>query len=202
MSDQNTKIYFEPGGDTLVVAHGGKLSIQSGGEIEAAIGSTVDGIVAASAATTEVAGKVELATDAEAITGTDDERAVTPAALAAAATTHVTAASAIAAGKVELATDAETIAVTDAERAVTPHGLGAALAKLFVISFTGSNLAGACTAVGVAVGDVLFEVAGLTDMGVAGDKFEAIVTVDDQIQQTAAENLSAKNYLALVYRPA
>jgi len=99
---------------------------------------------------------------------------------------------------VELATDAESVAVTDVQRAVTPHGLGAALAKLFPISFTGSNLAGACTATGVAVGDVLFGIAGLTDMGQMDSKFEAIVTVADQIQQTAAENLSAKNFVALV----
>lgn len=41
------------------------------------------GISAASAATTSAAGIVELATSAEAVTGTDTERAVTPAALAA-----------------------------------------------------------------------------------------------------------------------
>lgn len=104
-------------------------------------------------------------------------------------------------GKVELATDSETVAVTDAARAVTPHGLGASLAKLSQISFTGSNLAGACTATGVAVGDVIFGVAGLTDMGQMDSKFEGVVSVNDQIQQTAAENLSAKNFVALVYRP-
>lgn len=160
---------------------------------------TFDNLQQASAA---IMGVVELATSAEAVTGTDTERAITPAALAAAVGTHTPAASTTAAGKVELATDAEAIGVTDANLAVTPHGLGAALAKLYPISFTGSNLAGACTAVGVAAGDVLFGVAGLTDMGQMDSKFEAVVSVNDQIQQSAAEDLSTKSFMALVYRPA
>lgn len=148
-------------------------------------------------ATTSVSGVVELATDAEAITGTDTARAVTPHALAAA----VPAASETAVGKVELATTAETVAVTDYTRAVTPRGLGGALAKLFLISFTGHNGAGACTANGVAVGDVIYAVAGLTDVGAADASFEEVVTVVNQIQQASASDLSLKNFVALVYRP-
>jgi hypothetical protein len=111
------------------------------------------------------------------------------------------AATVLAPGIVELATDAETVAVTDAQRAVTPHGLGASLAKLFIISFTGHNNVGACTATGVAVGDVLFSVTGLTTVGDASSSFEAVVTVADQIQQSAVGDLSAKNFMALVYHP-
>ncbi|HQF64011.1 MAG TPA: hypothetical protein PLT26_16050 [Anaerolineaceae bacterium] len=148
-------------------------------------------------ATTSVSGIVELATDAEAIAGTDTARAVTPHALAAA----VPAASETVVGKVELATNAETIPVADYTRAVTPRGLGAALAKMFVISFAGHNGAGACTATGVAVNDVIFGVAGLTDVGQADASFEAVVTVADQIQQASASDLSLKNFVALVYRP-
>jgi hypothetical protein len=77
-------------------------------------------------ASATAAGIVELATTAEATTGTDTARAVTPAGLAAAATTHVAAASTTVAGKVELATNAETITGTDTDRAVTPAGLAAA----------------------------------------------------------------------------
>jgi hypothetical protein len=105
-------------------------------------------------------------------------------------------------GFVELATDAESYAVTDSTRAVTPHGLGAALAKLYVISFAGKNGAGACTATGVAVNDVIFGVAGLTTVGQLDASFEAVVTVANQIQQLAAGDLSTKNFLALIYRPA
>jgi hypothetical protein len=186
------KVYHKRGGAELIVADGGTVTIESGGTLTAAAGSTISGLT----------GQTTFASDAEAITGTDTSKVLCPKNLAAAATTHVAAASATVAGKVELATDAESIAVTDAQRAVTPHGLGAALAKLFVISFTGRNLAGACTATGVAVGDVIFGVAGLTDMGQADSKFEGVVTVENQIQQSAAENLSAKNFMALVYRPA
>jgi len=72
-----------------------------------------------------VAGIVELATNAETITGTDATRAVTPASLAAASTTLVPAASDTVAGRVELATSAETITGTDTVRAVTPAGFAA-----------------------------------------------------------------------------
>lgn len=146
-------------------------------------------------------GLVELATTAEAAAGTDTQRAVTPAGLTAGVPGAVPAASATVAGKVELATDAEAVAVTDTARAVTPHGLGAALAKLFTISFTGSNGAGPCTATGLAVSDVIFGVAGLTTVGQADGSFEAVVSVADQIQQSSESNLSAENYQALVYRP-
>jgi len=77
-------------------------------------------------ASTTVPGIVELATDAETITGTDTVRAVTPASLAAASTTLVPAASDTVAGRVELATNAETITGTDTVRAVTPAGFAAA----------------------------------------------------------------------------
>lgn len=69
------------------------------------------------AATTTQAGQVELATDAETQTGTDTDRAVTPAGLSSrSATTSRT-------GLVELATQTETNAGTDTDRAVTPATL-------------------------------------------------------------------------------
>lgn len=69
------------------------------------------------AASTTVAGLVELATDAETIAGSDAARGVTPAGLAA------LTASATRKGLVELATPAEALAGTDSTRAVTPEGL-------------------------------------------------------------------------------
>ena len=66
-------------------------------------------------------GFVELATTTEATTGTDTERAVTPAGLAA----RTPDASASAKGLVELATTDEASTGTDTERAVTPAGLAA-----------------------------------------------------------------------------
>lgn len=173
----------------------------SAAEISTILGVTVDATGSVAAASSTVAGKVELAIDSEAVTGTDTVRAITPANLKAAATTHVSAASDTAAGKVELATSAEAIAVTDAVRAVTPYGLGAVLAKLYLISFTGSNGAGACTATGAAVSDAIFAVAGLTDMGQFDADFEISVSVINQIQQSSVSNYSAKNFIALVYRP-
>lgn len=86
---------------------------------------TLEGKTGAASAT--ASGIVELATDAEAVEGTDTERAITPANLAAAATTHVDAATATAAGKVELATTAEVVQGSDTERAVTPAGVKAPL---------------------------------------------------------------------------
>lgn len=153
-------------------------------------------------ATEVVAGVVELATSTEAQAGTDTERAVTPKGLADAATGAVSAATTSAAGKVELATTTEAIAITDTSRAITAAGIGAVLGKLFVISFTGNNGAGACTATGLAVGDKVLGVAGLTTVGLAASSFEATITVVNQIQQSAVGDLSTINYLALVYRPA
>ena len=152
------------------------------------------------AATATKAGVVELATNAEAATGTDTERAVTPAALAYAATTHVAAATASAAGKVELATSAETITGTDTARAITPAGLRATMQKLKTISFDGRSGAGACTAAGAVVGDLVLAVFGITNgaLGAAGASFEGTITVIDQIQQSSASNLSANDYVAVL----
>lgn len=75
-------------------------------------------------ATETVKGIVELATTAEAITGTDTTRAVTPAGVAAKVASAVVDASTSAKGIVELATTAETQSGTDATRAVTPSGIG------------------------------------------------------------------------------
>lgn len=79
--------------------------------------------------------------------------------------------------------------------------VSAQLSSLFLVSFTGSSEAGACTATGVDVGDKILGVVGITDPGSASAKFEVMVTVKNQIQQVAEENLSAKNFVALVYRP-
>jgi microcystin-dependent protein len=94
------------------------LTTHDGTEIDA--GAVLGSVPSA---TTSVQGIVELATDAEAITGTDTVRAVTPHALAAA----VPAATATAQGKVELATPTEATTGTDTSRAVTPEGLKAAI---------------------------------------------------------------------------
>ena len=74
------------------------------------------------AASATVSGIVELATDAETITGTDTARAVTPANIQA------KVAGATVKGIVELATDAETITGTDTARAVTPANIQAKVA--------------------------------------------------------------------------
>jgi hypothetical protein len=80
-------------------------------------------------ATTTAPGIVELATSAETITGTDTERATTPAgvdaAIAAAVGTTVPDATATVKGIVELATSAEAVTGTDTVRAVTPAGADA-----------------------------------------------------------------------------
>lgn len=69
-------------------------------------------------------------------------------------------------------------------------------------SFSGAAAAGACTATGLNVGDVILSVTGLAS-ATAGDQsanFETVVSVDDQIQQSSASNLSSNVYLALVLR--
>lgn len=222
------KVFHKRGGAELVVASGGKVTIESGGTLEAEAGSTITGVDGAAtfasdaeaitgtldnkvicpkslaaaatahvaAASTTVAGKVELATDAETQTGTDATRAVTPASLAACTATTSRS------GVVELATDAEALAGSDANRAVTPHGLAGAIIKLDIISFAGKNGAGACTATGLKTSDIILSVTGVADAdkGDQSANFEAVVTVNDQIQQVAVGDLSTKMYVALVYR--
>jgi len=72
-------------------------------------------------------GIVELATNAEAATGTDTERAITPAALKSVidAIPSVGSATTSSQGVVELATAAEVQTGTDTARAITPSGLSA-----------------------------------------------------------------------------
>ena len=86
------KVFHKRGGAELVVASGGKVTIESGGTLEAEAGSTITG----------VDGAATFASDAEAITGTLDNKVICPKSLAAAATAHVAAASTTVAGKVEL----------------------------------------------------------------------------------------------------
>lgn len=74
-----------------------------------------------SAASETVAGKVELATDTEAQTGTDTARAITPANL------QSVTATATRKGVAELATDAEAITGTDTARVITPANVKAVL---------------------------------------------------------------------------
>jgi microcystin-dependent protein len=100
--------------------------------------STIDAgsvLVAVPDASDTVKGKVELATDAETITGTDTVRAVTPAGLAAAVGTLVPDASTTVKGKVELATTTEATTGTDTVRAVTPAGLKAATDALLQLIY-------------------------------------------------------------------
>lgn len=73
-------------------------------------------------ASESAAGVVELATSAEVQTGTDANRAITPAGL------HACTATTSRAGVVELATSAETQTGTDTDRAVTPAGMQACTA--------------------------------------------------------------------------
>jgi len=120
----------------------------------------VDTWVTDSSATTK--GKVELATNAETITGTDSARATTPANIAAVLAdkstatptaskipiadgsgkldTWVSDSGATVKGKVELSTDAETITGTDAVRATTPANIAALLANKSTATPTASKI--------------------------------------------------------------
>lgn len=75
-------------------------------------------------ATTEISGRIEIATEAEVLTGTDAVRAVTPATLAARTATDERA------GLVELASNTETQTGADNARAVTPASLASLTATL------------------------------------------------------------------------
>jgi microcystin-dependent protein len=114
--------------DTVI---GGHIDSSSHLILEQHDGSTIDAGQFTVDATTAIKGIAELATDAEAIAGTDTGRVITPSNLTAVAGTFVPQASTTVQGKVELATDAEATTGTDAVRAVTPANL-AAVAGTFV----------------------------------------------------------------------
>ncbi|WP_448645402.1 gp53-like domain-containing protein [Pseudomonas mediterranea] len=90
-------------------------------QLLAAITAKINNAIPASPpdASTTDKGLVELATSLEAQTGTDPQRAVTPAALTSRTATDTRT------GLVELATDLEVQAGTDTQRAITPSGLSA-----------------------------------------------------------------------------
>ncbi len=70
------------------------------------------------------------------------------------------------------------------------------------VSFVGAAAAGPCTLTGAKVGDKVVFVTGVAS-GTVGNQsasFEAVITVADQIQQSAAGNLSANVYLAHLAR--
>ena len=148
------------------------------------------------AASATAAGIVELAIDSEVITGTDAVRAVTPAGLQA------KVASATAKGIVELAIDAEAKTGTDTTRAITATNLRAVLSGLKFISFAGRNGQGSISAVGAVAGDKVIDVVGISagHLGRVGTLFEnPLITVNDQIQQTSASDLSVdKLYVAVL----
>lgn len=102
-------------------------------KIEAGLVEAIGAMITAAApsqATTDATGVVELATEAEALAGTDATRAVTPVGLATKLAAVLISATTSAAGIVELATTTETTTGTDATRAVTPAGVAAALEAL------------------------------------------------------------------------
>jgi hypothetical protein len=198
-----SKLFLEQNGNRLRARDGGTIRVDAGATLDVAAGATVNGIVAAAAASEISAGSIEIATNAEADAGVAADKAVVPSNLPSAVLAHMPDATDAVKGKVELASDAEAIAVTVADKALVPANLAAVLGKLKLYSFTGSNGAGACGCTGLQVGDMVLGVSGITT-GALGDlsaAFETVITVVDQLQQSAVENYSTKNFTALVYRP-
>ena len=108
--------------------------------------ATINGVLVTSnpvfTASTTVTGMVQLATNAETQTGTDADRAVTPAGLASLTSTTSRR------GLIETATNAEAVTGTDTERAVTPAGLAARLATLpSGVTITDFNLGSIASAI-------------------------------------------------------
>lgn len=78
-----------------------------------------------------------------------------------------------------------------------------ALSQFSLYAFDGINGAGACTATGAAVGDIVVSVTCYTDaaQGNADADFESVITVADEIQQSDTGDNSANDYVVLLYRP-
>jgi hypothetical protein len=72
--------------------------------------------------------------------------------------------------------------------------------SLVMLTSVGHNLAGAATLTGAVVGDKVIGVSDVTDSLTKTSSFESFITVADQIQQTAAADLSAKTIVVLLQR--
>lgn len=149
--------------------------------------------LAALGGTTDYAGMVMIGSDSDALAETSKVLALCPSNLAALGGTATFA------GLVEIATDAEAVTGTDTARAITAANLRAVLANLRIIPFTGHNEAGACTATGATTDAVVLCVGDITNGGLqATSDFETAITVADQIQQSATDDLSSVNLIMLI----
>lgn len=90
----------------------------------------------------------------------------------------------------------EVLTATLATKAVT--GVKLDEAALNGLVFTGAAAPGACTLTGAKVGDKVVSLVNITDGSNDRAKFENTITVVDQIQQSAAENLGAKKFSVLL----
>lgn len=171
------------------------------------------------AASETVAGVVELATNAEAQTGTDTTRAITPANLAAVTATETRA------GVVELATSAEAIAGTDTARALTPATLKASQivlatpvattsgseinlstsvpswARRLTVSFDGVSLSGSSSIL-VQIGDTDgFETSGYvsSSTGVTGTGGGVVSSTEGFAIRINSSSLSVSGHMTLTH---
>jgi hypothetical protein len=119
--------------NTTYVTYGVTLIASNGGNIANSEDLIVGFDLAAGTASESEAGSIEIATQSETNTGTDDTRAITPLKLS----NWTKPASDTAVGFVELATNAETFTGTDTTRAVTPAGLKSAYGPAFQLIGTG-----------------------------------------------------------------
>lgn len=134
------------------------------------------------------------ASSAETIAGAISNKAVTPAGLATLTGTSTRS------GLLQLASSAEALAGSDTAKALTAADLASVLTAIKVESFTGKNLTGACTLTGVKVGDLVLGVTG-QGASINGDqsaKFESVITVNDQIQQSSNTDLHLNQYTAII----
>src|SRR3990167_6682466 len=145
------------------------------------------------AASTTLSGVVELATDAETITGTDTARAITPANLAARNATSTRT------GIIEIATDAETITGTDTARAITPANLAARNATptrtgIIEIATDAETITGTDTARAITPANLAARNATPTRTGIIEIATDAeTITGTDTARAITPANLAARN---------
>jgi hypothetical protein len=69
----------------------------------------------------------------------------------------------------------------------------------FFVVAVGLNGAGAITVAGAKIGDIVTSVNLTTPATTAANAFEAVVSVDGQVQQSSASNLSGLTYAFLLF---
>jgi hypothetical protein len=182
-------VFIATNGDEFVVQ---SLDRSTRGKLAEALKVAQDGTVTVAGQTISSSGVVGSTGAVTATTVTASGLVAAQAALTVGTTLGVTGA----------ATLSSTLGVTGATTlpaATTIGGKTPMTGSDYSVCQAGRNLAGALTLTGALVGDTVIAATNITTPGDVKSSFEATITVNGQIQQSAATNLAAQQILFILH---